>query len=72
MTSSMPNRNLMVAPTPQRQQSGLSQTTSAIKDLGGIGSRGVKDTKTGQYSGGSGLAGLYQGTKDLFSDDTKK
>jgi len=72
MTSSMPSRNLMVAPTPQRQQSGLSQTTSAIKDLGGIGSRGVKDTKTGQYSGGSGLAGLYQGTKDLFSDDTKK
>ena len=72
MTSSMPSRNLMVAPQPQRQQSGLSQTTSAIKDLGGIGSRGVKDTKTGQYSGGSGLAGLYQGTKDLFSDDTKK
>ena len=72
MTSSMPNRNLMVAPTPQRQQSGLSQTTSAIKDLGGIGSRGVKDTKTGQYTGGSGLLGAAQGVKDWSSGDTTK
>jgi hypothetical protein len=66
-------RGLMQANLPQRQQSGLSQAASFGKDVAGLmGSRGTKDTKTGQYAGGSGLIGAGQGIKDWMSDDTKK
>jgi hypothetical protein len=74
MTGSMPSRNLMVAQTPNRpQQSGLAQAASFGKDLSSmVGSRGAKDTKTGQYTGGSGLLGAEQGIKDWWNDDSKK
>ena len=64
-------RGLMTANLPQRQPSGLAQASSVVKDLGGIGSRGTKGAN-GQYSGGSGILGGYQGVKDWMSDDTKK
>jgi hypothetical protein len=74
MTGNMPApRGLMQANLPQRQQSGLSQATSFGKDVAGLmGSRGTKDTKTGQYAGGSGLIGAGQGIKDWMSEDPKK
>jgi len=63
-------KGLMQANLPQRQPSGLSQASSIVKDLGGIGSRGNKNA-SGQYSGGSGLLGAGQGLKDWMSDDSK-
>jgi len=74
MTGNMPApRGLMQANLPARQPSGLSQAASFGKDLSGaLGSRGTKDTKTGQYAGGSGLIGAGQGIKDWLSEDPKK
>jgi muramidase (phage lysozyme) len=69
MTGGMsPPKGLMTANLPPKQPSGMSQAMSFGKGLADVvGSRGTKD-KSGDYSGGSGLAGLYQSGKDFFAD----
>ena len=69
MTGSMSQpKGLMTANLPAKQPTGLSQAMSFGKGLADVvGSKGTKD-KSGEYSGGSGLAGLYQSGKDFFSD----